>query len=74
MSDPVQSAKAAAIDVAKFVYEHPELGSEELESSKFIIGVLKRNGFDQTRRGAGHQSLPVTMETSPRSFPAPIFR
>jgi amidohydrolase len=46
MSDPVQSAKAAAIDVAKFVYEHPELGSEELESSRFIIGVLKRNGFE----------------------------
>jgi amidohydrolase len=43
--DSVASIKDEAIAVARYVYEHPELGSEESLSSKFIIDVLKRNGF-----------------------------
>ncbi len=39
-------ARADALSVAEFVYRHPELGSEEAESSKFIIDVLRKNGFE----------------------------
>jgi metal-dependent amidase/aminoacylase/carboxypeptidase family protein len=46
VSDSFESAKDAALEVAKFVYEHPELGSEEVQSSRFIIDLLKRNGLE----------------------------
>ena len=32
--------------MAQFVYEHPELGSEEVQCSKFIIDVLGKNGLE----------------------------
>lgn len=44
-SDSVLHARAAALDVARFVYEHPEQGSEEVQSSKYIIETLRRNGL-----------------------------
>lgn len=46
MSESFESAKDAALEVAKFVYEHPELGSEEVQSSRFIIDLMRRNGLE----------------------------
>lgn len=34
------------LSVAKFVYEHPELGSEEVQSSRFIIDILRKNDLE----------------------------
>lgn len=46
MLDAVSKVKPDVLEVARFVYEHPELGSEEAESSRFIIDLLRRHGVE----------------------------
>src|SRR5579875_104488 len=41
----VESVSDSILDVANFVYQHPELGSEEFQSVEHIVQVLKRHGF-----------------------------
>ena len=45
ISQPVQQVSDSILDVADFVYKHPELGSEEHLCVQHIVEVLKKNGM-----------------------------
>ena len=36
-------------EISEFLYENPELGSEEFKATELLIGELERNGFDVER-------------------------
>jgi metal-dependent amidase/aminoacylase/carboxypeptidase family protein len=48
----VEARRDDALEVMRFVHEHPELGHEEHECSRFVGDRLERAGFE-VERGAG---------------------
>ena len=46
ISQSVSQVSDSILDVADFVYKHPELGSEEHRSVEHIVGVLRKNGMN----------------------------
>lgn len=42
----VDEKRPVLVDIAKFLYENPELGSEEFKAFEKLTGVLESHGFD----------------------------
>jgi metal-dependent amidase/aminoacylase/carboxypeptidase family protein len=63
----VDSHRADAVDVVRFVHDHPELGHEEYECSSFVADRLERAGFT-VQRGAGGMdtAFRAVLDTSAR--------
>ena len=49
----VESRRAEALATLRFVHEHPELGHEEHECSRYLIETLERGGLEVERGVAG---------------------
>jgi amidohydrolase len=43
--DEVDALEKEITEVSDWLYDHPELGSEEYESAKYLTAILERNGF-----------------------------
>ncbi|MDL2294395.1 M20 family peptidase, partial [Ruminococcaceae bacterium OttesenSCG-928-D13] len=41
----VDGMKDTLFGISDFVFEHPELGDDEFESSAYLVDLLKNNGF-----------------------------
>ena len=49
----VESRRAEALATLRFVHEHPELGHEEHECSRYLVETLDRGGLEVARGIAG---------------------
>jgi len=47
--EAVEEQRQRLHEISEFLYENPELGSEEFKAAELLIGELERNGFDVER-------------------------
>jgi len=45
----VDDQRQRLYEISKFIYENPELGSEEFKAAELLTGELEKNGFDVER-------------------------
>jgi amidohydrolase len=45
----VEDQRERLYEISKFIYENPELGSEEFKAAELLTGELEKNGFDVER-------------------------
>ena len=47
--EAVEEQRQRLHEISEFLYENPELGSEEFKAAEFLTGELEKNGFDVER-------------------------